>query len=322
VAVVVLLIRWVGIYGVVRLTAGGTRLATVSTINLSQISEFALVICSLGVSFKHVEPAGGAEADTLTILIWTFSCLAILSSYNIKFNYTIYEKMAKCMRRLRGKKEVDQEMGGQSGEGEDEHHAHRNILFLGFDKVAAQLAAFLDAHSPDLLAKINVVDGNEKVRKEVEKKNMTFAYGDVSSPDVLEHAHHGEADLVVCSIPDIMLHGYTNRRLLEVSKSLWPNADVIVTADNPQDARTLYTAGADYVLRMSNLCADKLHDLVIEHCTQAVVHKKVGEGGSLKHVFDTFKEQEKNKQKQTMEDGKKKIEISQKQQKLEMSIGA
>jgi Kef-type K+ transport system membrane component KefB/Trk K+ transport system NAD-binding subunit len=322
VAVVVLMFRWLGIFSVVALAGGGTKLAALATINLSQISEFALVICSLGISFEHVEPAGGEEADTLTILIWTFSVLAILSSYNIKFNYTIYEKLAKCMRRLRGKKEEDQEMGGESGEGHDEHHAHRNIVFLGFDKVAAQLAAFLDAHSPDLLEKINVVDGNEKVRKEVEKKNMAFHYGDVSSPDVLEHAHHGEADLVVCSIPDIMLNGYTNRRLLEVSKSLWPNADVIVTADNPNDARTLYTAGAAYVLRMSNLCADKLHDLVIEHCTQAVVHKKVGEGGSLKHVFDTFKEQEKNKQKQLMEDGKKKIEISQKQQKLERSIGA
>merc|ERR1712048_494942 len=84
VAFVVLAIRWLGIFTVVSVLGGGSRLATVATINLSQISEFALAICSLGISFGHV------EGDTLTILIWTFAFLAILSSYLIGYNYHLY----------------------------------------------------------------------------------------------------------------------------------------------------------------------------------------------------------------------------------------
>jgi len=63
VAAVVLAVRWIGIFLVVYLVGGGKRLAGLATINLSEISEFALVICSLGIQFKHV------KEDTLTILI-------------------------------------------------------------------------------------------------------------------------------------------------------------------------------------------------------------------------------------------------------------
>merc|ERR1712154_374251 len=89
---VVLLVRWIGIFSMVSLLGGGKRLATVSTINLSQISEFALVICSLGMPLGHV------DKETLTILIWTFSMLAVLSSYLIGYNYQIYGALSRGCR--------------------------------------------------------------------------------------------------------------------------------------------------------------------------------------------------------------------------------
>lgn len=46
---------------------GVAGLGALSTINLSQISEFALVICSLGMSFGHIND------DTMVIIIWTAS---------------------------------------------------------------------------------------------------------------------------------------------------------------------------------------------------------------------------------------------------------
>merc|ERR1719254_352531 len=94
--VVVLLCRWVGIYLPVVLLGGQRRLGGIAAINLSEIGEFALVICSLGVTKGHV------DSEMLTILIWTFVILAILSSYLLKYNHRIYMVFSNIFRKILG----------------------------------------------------------------------------------------------------------------------------------------------------------------------------------------------------------------------------
>jgi len=283
VGVVVLVVRWVGIFLVVLGLGGGQRLAALSTINLSQISEFALVICSLGMNYGHI------DEETLTILIWTFSLLAILSSYMIGYNYRIYGMLCRASRRVVGRSSTG------NGDTSDTHeeggdHVDRNIVLLGFHKIAAMLVAHFEHHEPHLLAKLHVIDFHEHIMPELRKRGVTCAYGDISSPDVLEHAHHGDVRLVISTIPDSMLRGVDNLRLLQISKQVWPQADVIVTADNPRQAHMLYEAGADYVLRMAKLCAERLHLLIADHSTHAVHHHHVGEELKLNHVFASFRQ--------------------------------
>eukprot|EP00443_Scrippsiella_acuminata_P063311 CAMPEP_0115551728 /NCGR_PEP_ID=MMETSP0271-20121206/95877_1 /TAXON_ID=71861 /ORGANISM="Scrippsiella trochoidea, Strain CCMP3099" /LENGTH=783 /DNA_ID=CAMNT_0002985331 /DNA_START=49 /DNA_END=2400 /DNA_ORIENTATION=- len=287
VALVVLLVRWIGIFAVVNALGGDKRLASVSTINLSQISEFALVICSLGMNYKHI------TEETLVILIWTFSILAISSSYMIGYNWTIYGMLCRACRKItRRGPAVKADPAEMPGEGED--HVDRNIVLLGFHKIAAMLVAHFEHHNPHLLAKLHVIDFHEHIMPELRKRGVTCAYGDISSPDVLEHAHHGEVRLVICSIPDSMLQGVTNLRLLQIAKQVWPEADVIVSADNPRQAHSLYEAGADYVLRTAKLCAERLHTLISDHSSHTVHHHHVGEEVKLASVFAAFKEKDKD----------------------------
>jgi len=288
VALVVVLFRWLGIFGVAMILRSGHRLAALATINLSQVSEFALVICSLGMSFGHI------NEETLTIVIWSFAILAITSSYMIEYNYAVYGALCRCCRRLLG--------GKRKGRGDnvDTHeeggdHVDRNIVLLGFHKVAAMLIAHFEHHSPHLLAKVHVIDFHENIMPELRKRGVTCAYGDISSPDVLEHAHHGDVKLVISSIPDSLLCGVDNLRLLAVSKQVWPNADVIVTADNPKDASRLYHAGAEYVLRMAKLCAERLEALIIDHSVHITsAHHALGQEVKLNHVFAVHREREKD----------------------------
>jgi len=285
VAAVVMAIRWVGIFLVVRCLGGSSRLAAVSTINLSQISEFALVICSLGMSYGHI------GEDTLTILIWTFSILAITSSSMIGANYEIYGALSRSVRRLAGRRGmVIGDKPSAQGEEDSGDHPDRNIVLLGFHKIAAMLLAHFEHHNPHLLAKLHVIDFHEHIMPELRKRGVTCAYGDISSPDVLEHAHHGEVRLVICSIPDSLLQGVTNMRLLQVAKQVWPQADIIVTADNPKQAQLLYEAGADYVLRTAKLCAERLHTLISDHSSHSVHHHQIGQEVKLNHILATFRE--------------------------------
>mmetsp|Transcript_20314 Transcript_20314/g.32798 ORF Transcript_20314/g.32798 Transcript_20314/m.32798 type:complete len:779 (+) Transcript_20314:1-2337(+) len=282
IAIVVLLVRWIGIFSLVLTLGGGRRLAAVATINLSEISEFALVICTLGKDFGHV------EGDTLTILIWVFALLAIFSANMLPFNYQIYGLMHRLANRILKRPEQDKDKAQLA----HDTHVDRNIVLLGFHKIAAMLVADFEHHSPSLLAKLHVIDFHEDLELQLRRRGVTFAYGDISSPDVLEHAAHGDVRLVLCTIPDSLLRGTSNLRLLAASKQAWPNADVIVTCDNPHDAQLLYDAGADYVLRMAKLCAERLHEIVNEHATHHVHHHHAGTEMSLNHVFQDYKLQD------------------------------
>jgi len=284
VSIVVLLFRWVGIFSVAWMAGGAKRMACVATINLSQISEFALVICSLGMKYGHV------EEDTLAILIYTFAFLGILTTYFIGYNYQLYGLIAWACRMLMGKgNTMDRSM---SGDDEDEKHADRNIVMLGFHKSAAMLIAHFEHYNPYLLDKIHVIDYHEHIMPNLRQRGVTCSYGDIASPDVLEHCHHGDVRLVISSIPDHLLKGVTNLRLLQISKQLWPQADVIATGTTPAEARALYDEGADYVLRVSKLCAEKLAELIIDHSTHSVHHHHAGEETKLSHAFEHHRDQD------------------------------
>jgi len=118
---------------------------------------------------------------------------------------------------------------------------------------------------------------------------------DISAVEDLKRCHRGDVRLVIISIPDSMLRGVSNLRLLQVSKQVWPTADVIVTADTPYQAHELYEHGADYVLRMAKLCAERLHDVIVDHTTHFTHHHEIGEDFELGHVFDEYKHKDSEK---------------------------
>lgn len=267
ICVVVLTVRWLGIFLPVFALRGGTKLAAMATINLSQISEFALVICSLGMNFGHV------DEETLTVLIWTFSILAINASYMIGYNYQLYGFLARAFRSVTGRAK---KTGDQAGDDEDDDHQDRDIVLLGFNKVAAQLLVDFELNHPHLLQRLHVVAARnlESIKKDLEKRNVTWSYGDIGSADVLEHACHGEPRLVISSIPDSILRsGLTNLSILKAAKQVWPKTHVICSSDGPDQAVTLYENGADYVLRQNKLAAELLHELITEHTSQLVHHR-------------------------------------------------
>merc|ERR1711963_1329287 len=148
-------------------------------------------------------------------------------------NYEIYGMLSRGARRITGR---GPKVGGDKldVEQEGEDHVDRNIVLLGFHKIAAMLVAHFEHHNPHLLAKLHVIDFHEHNMPELRKRGVTCAYGDISSRDVLEHAHHGDVRLVICSIPDSLLRGVNNLRLLQLSKQVWPTADVIVSAKIPK----------------------------------------------------------------------------------------
>jgi Kef-type K+ transport system membrane component KefB len=279
VCAVVLAVRWIGIFSVSYLLGGGSRLAILATVNLSEVSEFGLVLCSIGIKPDLQTGEPHINQDTLTIYIWTFAILAVAASYFIGYNHTILHGIHRMARRLPCSRCKQAGTNGAGADHEDDHE-ERDIIILGFHKIAAALVAEFEHRAPQILRRLHVIDHKLSLAEPLKNKGVTFNYGDITSADVLEHAHHGHADLVLLTMPDYAITGITNLRLLQVARQVWPACHIIVIADDPATTKELYKKGADYVVATKKLSAERISDMLAEHYSDGLA------GGELKHHLE------------------------------------
>lgn len=254
--------RFLSIFPVLYCMKNGLRTSLIPSINLSQMSEFSLVIAALGLGLKHI------GADVVGILTFVFAITSVLSTYLIQYNNEIQLRLAPVLKRL-GLTDINR----QTSE-EEEAERPKEIVFLGFFREASsifhELGSFPTGSEGSLTDKILVVDFNPLVHAELNKREVKCVYGDISSVDTLRHAHVDRARTVVCTIPDSVLRGTTNERLLRLAKRLCTQAQVIVTAGTIQTALELYRIGADFVFIPRIHSSNFVARLISESLTQSL----------------------------------------------------
>ena len=75
----------------------------------------------------------------------------------------------------------------------------------------------------------------------------TVRYGDLCNNETLHHSGVDKARVIVCTIPDDVLKGTTNLRIVRAARHVNPEAIIIANAIELSDSHALYEAGADYV---------------------------------------------------------------------------
>jgi voltage-gated potassium channel Kch len=98
-----------------------------------------------------------------------------------------------------------------------------------------------------LLEQITVIDFNPNVYQTLLSRGLHVIYGDISSADTLLHAGIGKSEMIILSVPDALLKGASNEKLVRHVRTLNPTAMIIATADLLSDVGELYVAGASYV---------------------------------------------------------------------------
>ena len=92
-----------------------------------------------------------------------------------------------------------------------------------------------------------MIDFNPLVFRTLTDRGMHVIYGDISNVDTLVHAGVGKAEMIILSVPDSLLKGASNEKLVRHVRSLNPTAKIVATAEFLADVNDLYAAGADYV---------------------------------------------------------------------------
>ena len=218
----------------------GLRTSIIPAINLAQVSEFSIVIASLGVVQHQI------GQDMLTVVIITFALTSVLSTYMINSNHSIQNVLTSGLKKL-GLKDLDASRGA-----DEKPEAHMPVIFLGFFRDTSSILYEFE-HEGDakearaFIEKILVIDYNPTVMRELRRKKIRCIYGDIAHADTLRHAGVEHARLVVSSITDDVLRGTSNLRLMRSVHSHAPDARMVLTTDHIPQALHFYEEGADFV---------------------------------------------------------------------------
>ena len=222
----------------------GHRASLLPAINLAQVSEFSIVIASLGFTTK---PLPQIPADVVTVVIITFAVTAVLSTYMINASHRVQKFLSGGLKLL-GIRDLDVAATGE----EAREERKETVVFLGFFRDASSVLHEFendgdDSDAKDFLKKILVIDFNPTVMRELRRRKVTCIYGDIAHADTLRHASIENAELVISSITDDILRGTNNLRMLKNIRASSPHARVVLTTEHIPQALHFYEAGADFV---------------------------------------------------------------------------
>ncbi|MCE9619589.1 MAG: cation:proton antiporter [Planctomycetes bacterium] len=218
----------------------GLRTSLITSINLSQVGEFSLVVLALGTQAGHLK-----DPTTAGMVGLAFALLAGISSFGMSHSDNIVRRMIPWLK-ARGFRDLDFTHDDTHAPGGHPEGKSR-IIFLGFFRTASSLLEEMQRHAPDLIGDTTVVDFSPVARAGLLERKIRVIYGDISQRETLLHAGVDRAEVLICTVPDSFLKGITNERLVKVLRELNPEAKIISTADVLSKVDTLLQAGADYV---------------------------------------------------------------------------
>ncbi len=209
------------------------RTATLTSTKLAQISEFSLVIAFLGYQLGHI------DATLNSSIIFAFVITAVLTPMLFNRADDVHDRVAPWLGRVGLK---------PPPEGDDEGPETYELALLGVHRTASSLLHELSETAPEVLDRTLVVDFNVSIHPRIAEMGPHVTYGDLTSPETLHHAGVDKARVVLCTIPDEVLSSATTVEVVTVVREVNPSATLIATATTFPEQRSLYAAGADFVL--------------------------------------------------------------------------
>src|SRR5215468_822675 len=217
----------------------GLRASLLPAINLAQISEFSLVVIQTGVAARHI------SSETASAASFAFVVLAVLSTFFMVRSGDITRGLIGPLKWI-GLRDLDH-VHHEAGVHEGGHGETNRIVILGFFRAASALLSQIQQQNESLLEQITVIDFNPNVFRTLGDRGVHVIYGDISNVDTLVHAGIGKAEIIILSVPDSLLVGANNEKLVRHVRTLNPTARIVATADFLANVGDLYSAGADYV---------------------------------------------------------------------------
>lgn len=193
----------------------------------TNISEFSLILITLGMRFNYV------GQETLSLMTVTAIITIFISTYLMLYGQKIYPKISRFLKIFERKgKKIDEHKYTK-----DENY---KVIIFGFDRIGYSLLKTLKNLKEPYL----IVDHDPEKIIELSKKGIECKFGDASDIEFLQTLNLKNVKMVISTIPDLD----TNMFLIKQIRNTNKDAIIIVVAYRIDDAFELYKNGATYVL--------------------------------------------------------------------------
>lgn len=230
------------------------RVSFKAGINLSQISEFSIVLIVLAAASGIVRPEISAIITLVAIIT------IATSTYLMHYDDALFRWFDRFKLHMFEREPKHKERRKRSG--------YQLVLF-GYHKGGHEfIHTFTQIGKPYV-----VVDYDPGVVDSLENRNIPCLYGDATDPELLEEVAIGNAKLVVSTFTEYRV----TEQLVRSVRRVNPDAVIVCHAENQHEAINLYEQGATYVMIPHYIGSEKVSSFIKKN-------------GLDKSQFDQFRE--------------------------------
>ena len=198
-----------------------------TAINLSNISEFSLIILIVGFQM------GIVSTNSITVIAVSLILSTVVSSIMISKSSVVY-RYAKSTLSFFERKNPNKLIQETSHWDLNDH-----VIIIGSQQVGEGLVKFFQKEGTPQI----ILDFNPYQVEKLMAAKVPVVFGDMGDPEVLEILNLEGAKLVISTVPNLT----DNKLLIEEIKDRKLNVPVIVRADTIKEAKSLYKFGASFV---------------------------------------------------------------------------
>lgn len=196
-------------------------------LTVAQISEFSLIVVTMGVSVGHV------SQEILSLVTAVGLITFAGSTYMIIYSNNIYVKISRYLNIFERKgKKVDEHRF-------DKKNDHEIILF-GYNRIGFDILESLRKIKKEFL----IIDYDPEIINKLSKEGFDCRYGDANNSELLDEINFNKAKMVISTIPLID----TNLLIINKIKEIDDNCVIAVVSHQINEAEILYEQGATYVI--------------------------------------------------------------------------
>ncbi|OHA88906.1 MAG: hypothetical protein A3C70_01995 [Candidatus Zambryskibacteria bacterium RIFCSPHIGHO2_02_FULL_43_14] len=220
-----------------------TRTAFMAGLTVAQISEFSLILATLGYYFGHISQ----EVVSLITLVGIITIA--VSTYLILYADYVYLWLKPILVFLILRRST---MPVQ-----DLNNNCTDVIIFGYDRVGFE---FVKA-AQKITASYLVVDFSPRSIARLKEWRIPYRYGDAEDIEFLQEINFTKAKLIISTIPELK----TNLLLINHYRNHNPTGIAIVISHDIEQAKKLYAAGASYVVIPHHLGAHHAASLIETH---------------------------------------------------------
>lgn len=250
---VVLLVKPATIISTLGLMGYTKRASFMASINLSQISEFSIVLAVLATTSGIID--SNVRAIITLVAIITIACSSYLTQYDGAL-FRLFDRSRLWLFDRTTRPELRPASGYQ-------------LVLFGYQRGGHEFIKTFQ----ELRRKFIVVDYDPAVIELLTHRRIPCLYGDATDTELLDEIGIQSAKLVISSITDFE----TNVQLVRHMNLLNPEAVVVCNAGSYEEALQLYELGTSYVI-------------IPHHASSAHLGSLIQRNGIDRRHFDRYRE--------------------------------